>query len=67
MRIWQPIGIRDISSLITFGSTYDHPSFTAGPGGENLQNELWGAKMFEPADGTFWEAVRQEDPELLKS
>src|SRR5271165_550637 len=28
---------------------------------------IWGAKMFEPADGTFWEAVRQEDPELLKS
>jgi hypothetical protein len=23
--------------------------------------------MFEPADGTFWEAVRQTDPELLKS
>ena len=28
---------------------------------------IWGAKMFEPADGTFWEAVRREDPELLKS
>jgi ubiquinone/menaquinone biosynthesis C-methylase UbiE len=28
---------------------------------------IWGAKMFERADGTFWEAVRQEDPELLKS
>jgi ubiquinone/menaquinone biosynthesis C-methylase UbiE len=28
---------------------------------------IWGAKMFDPADGTFWEAVRQEDPELLKS
>ena len=23
--------------------------------------------MFEPADGTFWDAVRQEDAELLKS
>jgi hypothetical protein len=23
--------------------------------------------MFEPADDKFWEAVRQEDPELLKS
>lgn len=28
---------------------------------------IWGAKMFEPADGTFWEAVRRADPELLKS
>jgi ubiquinone/menaquinone biosynthesis C-methylase UbiE len=28
---------------------------------------IWGAKMFEPADGTFWEAVSREDPELLKS
>jgi ubiquinone/menaquinone biosynthesis C-methylase UbiE len=28
---------------------------------------IWGTKMFEPADGIFWEAVRQEDPELLKS
>jgi ubiquinone/menaquinone biosynthesis C-methylase UbiE len=28
---------------------------------------IWGPKMFEPADGTFWEAVRREDPELLKS
>jgi SAM-dependent methyltransferase len=28
---------------------------------------IWGAKMFEPADGTFWDAVRREDPELLKS
>jgi ubiquinone/menaquinone biosynthesis C-methylase UbiE len=28
---------------------------------------IWGAKMFEPADDKFWEAVRQEDPELFKS
>jgi ubiquinone/menaquinone biosynthesis C-methylase UbiE len=28
---------------------------------------IWGAKMFEPADAKFWEAVRREDPELLKS
>ena len=28
---------------------------------------IWGAKMFEPADDTFWEAVRREDPELLNS
>jgi ubiquinone/menaquinone biosynthesis C-methylase UbiE len=28
---------------------------------------IWGAKVFEPADGIFWDAVRQEDPELLKS
>jgi len=28
---------------------------------------IWGAKMFEPADDKFWEAVRREDPELLKS
>jgi ubiquinone/menaquinone biosynthesis C-methylase UbiE len=28
---------------------------------------IWGAKLFEPADGTFWEAVRREDPELFKS
>jgi len=28
---------------------------------------IWGAKMFEPADDKLWEAVRQEDPELLKS
>jgi ubiquinone/menaquinone biosynthesis C-methylase UbiE len=28
---------------------------------------IWGAKMFEPADGVFWDAVRREDPELLKS
>jgi SAM-dependent methyltransferase len=28
---------------------------------------IWGAKMFEPADDKFWEAVRQADPELLKS
>jgi ubiquinone/menaquinone biosynthesis C-methylase UbiE len=36
------------------------------PGGF-LAITIWGAKMFEPADGTFWEAVRREDPELLKS
>ena len=28
---------------------------------------IWGAKMFEPAEDKFWEAVRQEDPELFKS
>jgi ubiquinone/menaquinone biosynthesis C-methylase UbiE len=28
---------------------------------------IWGAKTFEPADAKFWEAVRREDPELLKS
>ncbi len=28
---------------------------------------IWGAKPFEPADGIFWDALRQEDPELLKS
>jgi hypothetical protein len=28
---------------------------------------IWGAKAFEPADAIFWEAVRREDPELLKS
>jgi ubiquinone/menaquinone biosynthesis C-methylase UbiE len=28
---------------------------------------IWGANLFEPADGSFWEAVREEDPELLKS
>jgi ubiquinone/menaquinone biosynthesis C-methylase UbiE len=28
---------------------------------------IWGAKSFEPADGKFWDAVRREDPELLKS
>ena len=28
---------------------------------------IWGAKPFEPADATFWEAVGREDPELLKS
>jgi ubiquinone/menaquinone biosynthesis C-methylase UbiE len=28
---------------------------------------IWGAKLFEPADAKFWEAVRREDPELLKS
>jgi ubiquinone/menaquinone biosynthesis C-methylase UbiE len=28
---------------------------------------IWGAKMFEPADGCFWDAVHREDPELLKS
>jgi hypothetical protein len=22
---------------------------------------IWGAKMFEPAEDKFWEAVRQED------
>jgi ubiquinone/menaquinone biosynthesis C-methylase UbiE len=36
------------------------------PGGY-LAITIWGAKMFEPADGTFWEAIRREDPELLKS
>jgi ubiquinone/menaquinone biosynthesis C-methylase UbiE len=36
------------------------------PGGL-LAITIWGAKMFEPADARFWEAVRQEDPELLKS
>src|SRR4030088_2826807 len=24
---------------------------------------IWGAKMFEPADGCFWDAVHREDPE----
>jgi ubiquinone/menaquinone biosynthesis C-methylase UbiE len=28
---------------------------------------IWGAKMFEPADGVFWDAVRREDSELLQS
>ena len=28
---------------------------------------IWGAKMFEPAEDKFWEAVRREDPELFKS
>jgi ubiquinone/menaquinone biosynthesis C-methylase UbiE len=28
---------------------------------------VWGAKLFEPADAKFWEAVRREDPELLKT
>jgi hypothetical protein len=28
---------------------------------------IWGAKLFEPADDKFWEAVRREDPELFKS
>jgi ubiquinone/menaquinone biosynthesis C-methylase UbiE len=28
---------------------------------------IWGARLFEPADAIFWEAVRQEDPALLKS
>jgi ubiquinone/menaquinone biosynthesis C-methylase UbiE len=36
------------------------------PGGI-LAITIWGPKMFEPADGIFWEAVRREDPELVKS
>jgi ubiquinone/menaquinone biosynthesis C-methylase UbiE len=28
---------------------------------------IWGANQFEPADAKFWEAVRREDPDLLKS
>jgi ubiquinone/menaquinone biosynthesis C-methylase UbiE len=28
---------------------------------------IWGAKLFEPADGMFWEAVRREDPALFNS
>jgi ubiquinone/menaquinone biosynthesis C-methylase UbiE len=36
------------------------------PGGL-LAITIWGAKTFEPADAKFWEAVRREDPELLKS
>ena len=28
---------------------------------------IWGAKLFEPADAIFWEAVRREDAEVLKS
>ncbi len=36
------------------------------PGGL-LAITIWGAKQFEPADAKFWEAVRQEDPEVLKS
>jgi SAM-dependent methyltransferase len=28
---------------------------------------IWGRGLFEPADGTFWEAVRREDPELYRS
>jgi SAM-dependent methyltransferase len=28
---------------------------------------IWRAKMFEPAEDKFWEAVRREDPELFKS
>ena len=27
----------------------------------------WGANLFEPADALFWEAVREVDPELVKS
>ena len=36
------------------------------PGGY-LAITIWGAKMFEPADEKFWEAVRQADPELFRS
>jgi ubiquinone/menaquinone biosynthesis C-methylase UbiE len=36
------------------------------PGGL-LAITIWGAKAFEPADAIFWEGVRREDPELLKS
>jgi len=36
------------------------------PGGY-LAITIWGPKMFEPADGKFWEAVRQADPELFGS
>ena len=36
------------------------------PGGL-LAITVWGAKQFEPADAKFWEAVRREDPELLKT
>jgi len=36
------------------------------PGG-CLAITIWGAKMFEPADEKFWEAVRQVDPELFRS
>ena len=36
------------------------------PGGL-LAITIWGAKQFEPADAKFWEAVRQENPEVLKS
>jgi ubiquinone/menaquinone biosynthesis C-methylase UbiE len=32
-----------------------------------LSITIWGANPFEPADAAFWDAVRQEDPELLKS
>lgn len=28
---------------------------------------IWGAKLFEPADGIFWAAVRRVDAELFKS
>ena len=28
---------------------------------------IWGRGLFEPADGTFWEAVRREDSELYRS
>jgi ubiquinone/menaquinone biosynthesis C-methylase UbiE len=28
---------------------------------------IWGAQLFEPADAKFWEAVRREKPEILKS
>jgi ubiquinone/menaquinone biosynthesis C-methylase UbiE len=36
------------------------------PGGV-LAITIWGPNMFQPADGIFWEAVRREDPELVKS
>ena len=36
------------------------------PGGV-LAITIWGPNMFEPANGIFWEAVRREDPELVKS
>jgi ubiquinone/menaquinone biosynthesis C-methylase UbiE len=37
-----------------------------GPAGF-LGITIWGARQFEPADGLFWDVVRQVDPELCKS
>lgn len=36
------------------------------PGGR-LAITTWGPELFEPANGVFWQAIREERPDLLKS
>ena len=60
MRLWGTLFVPDLQASVRGLLRLVRPNGF-------LAITIWGAKMFEPADVTFWDAVRREDPELLKS